>query len=132
MFDIFKLFNSLTAGLTITSIIVGIILMAIVPSIGKVLASTWEGVISFLKPVLGGLGEGLVFLVKEFVQGIKVCLSNLSTLTVIIAAIIGGGWYFRTWNDAHIKAPLEKQIVELQKKVAECKKPQTTVKKRFR
>ncbi len=123
--------SSILSGLTITSIIAGTVAMALVPSLGKIIASTWEALLYFAKPILSAVGEAVVFFFKTFFEGLKVCFSNLSTLSVILVAIIGGGWYFRTWNDNVIKVPLQKEIVRLNKKIEnnDCK---VTPKKRHR
>lgn len=41
----------------------------------------------------------VVWYLKEFWTGLGVVFHNLSVLTVILAAIIGGGYYFKTWDN---------------------------------
>lgn len=123
-----NLLSNFIGPLSFTTIIIVIIGVMLVPSFGKIFASTWEALVEFAKPLTKGLGEAIVFVIKSFFEGLKVCFSNLSTLTVIVVAIIFGGWYFQTWNDNRVKAPLEKRIEELQKK---CVAP-AVVKKKIR
>lgn len=53
--------------------------------LGTVLLST---LLSFVSWYLG-----------EFWKGLGVIFNNLSTLTVILAIIIGSGWYFKSWDN---------------------------------
>lgn len=41
----------------------------------------------------------VVWYLKEFWKGLGVVFHNLSVLTVLLAAIIGGGYYFKTWDN---------------------------------
>lgn len=46
----------------------------------------------------------IVWYIKEFFTGLGVVFHNLSVLTVILAALVTGGWYFKTWdNDKVLK-----------------------------
>ena len=61
------------------------------------------------------LSEVLVFVFKnlmsfvgwyltEFWKGLGIIFQNLSTLTVLLAVLIFGGWYFKSWdNDKVLK-----------------------------
>lgn len=41
----------------------------------------------------------LAWYFKEFYKGLGIILSNLSTLTVILALMWGSAYYFRTWDN---------------------------------
>lgn len=104
--------------------IVGLIVLSIIaPSILRMIASTWDVVMNMFKPILTALGEGVVYFCKNFMEGLGVIFKNLSTLSVIIVVIIFSGWYFRTWNDDKIKAPLLSKIESLEKDLRVCKAP---------
>lgn len=114
MFNIFDYLNPFHY----TSIVLAGIIAAMVTlqSVSKVFAS----VVDIVSPALKACVEGLVWLVKEFLQGLGIIFSNLSTLVVIVGVIIGSGWYFKTWDNQAIIDKYEKRIVELQKV---CKAP---------
>lgn len=125
MFDLFNPLNFLTylnplhwSGLALAGIIA---LMVTLKSVSNVVSNISDVITPAAKAVV----EGVVWVVKTFFAGVGVCFSNLSTLTVIIAAIIGGGWYFKTWDNQAIINKYEKRIELLQKKVDACKKPAT-------
>jgi len=111
-----NLISNLIGPLSLTTIVIILVGVILVPSFGKIVASTWEALLTFVKPILGGLGEAVVAFVKSFFEGLKVVFSNLSTISVIVVAILAGGWYFRTWNDNNVRAPLLKKIEQLEKK----------------
>ena len=71
-------------------------------------------VAEFLKPILGGLGSLIVWFIKEFAQGIKVVLTNLSTLTVVGSALFIGGWYGMHLNDKWILDKCEARNTQLE------------------
>lgn len=85
----------------------------------KSVANVVSNLVEVVTPALKAVVEAIVWVFKELFQGVGVCLANLSTLTVIIAAIIFGGWYFKTWDNQAIIDKYEKQIVDLKK--LQCK-----------
>lgn len=114
---------------SLTTIIGLIVLSIVAPSVLRMIASTWDVFMNMMKPIFTALGEFVVMFVKSFMDGLKVIFSNLSTLSVILIVIISSGWYFRTWNDARVRAPLEQEIVELKQKLNKCQSPVTTRKR---
>jgi hypothetical protein len=48
--------------------------------------------------------EFVVWYLKEFWKGLGVIFHNLSVLTVLLVVFIGGGWYFKTWDNDRILA----------------------------
>ena len=85
----------------------------------KSVANVVSNLVEVITPALKAVVEAVVWVFKELFQGIGVCLANLSTLTVIIVAIVFGGWYFKTWDNQAIINKYEKQISELKK--TQCK-----------
>lgn len=114
---------------SLTTIIGLVILSIVAPSVLRMVASTWDVVMNMFKPILTALGEGVVSFSKYFMEGLGVIFSNLSTLSVIAVVVASSGWYFRTWNDDHIRAPLVAQIEQLQKELKVCKGPAVTRKR---
>ena len=118
-----ELLTSIIGPIGFTTLIIGVIIIMVAPSIGTIISSTWSAILEFAKPLLVAVSEGIVFFIKEFVKGCGVCLSNLSTLSVLLVAIVASGWYFQTWNDKIVLAPFKQEISILQKKVQTCTVP---------
>lgn len=77
-------------------------------SILTILAAVCQGLI----PLMQGLSSALVWFVKEFAQGVRVILSNLSTLTVIGVVVATTGLYLH-----HYDAIACRQEIAIQKQV---------------
>lgn len=121
MFDLFNPLNFLTylnplhwSGLALAGIIA---LMVTLKSVSNVVSNISD----VITPALKATVEGVVWVVKKFFEGVGICFANLSTLTVIVAAIVYGGWQFKTWDNQAIINKYEAQISQLKKEANKCK-----------
>lgn len=121
MSNLFDFFNPLSwlnpfhlSGLVLTGIIAAMITL-------KSVANVVSNLVEVITPALKAVVEAVVWVFKELFQGIGVCLANLSTLTVIVAAIVYGGWQFKTWDNQAIINKYEAQISQLKKEANKCK-----------
>lgn len=109
--------------------------------LGSTFASGFlKGLVELGTLALKTLLEMISWYFKEFWKGLGVIFNNLSTLTVILAVIIGSGYYFRTWDNDKVLAeciktcpapikqekyyhPIKKKIYESVGKKIEIVKP---------
>lgn len=70
-------------------------------------------ILDIVSPIIKAAIELVIFIIKKFFEGLGVCLGNLSTLTVIVTAIIFGGWYFQTWDNAKVLKKCNAEITRL-------------------
>lgn len=73
-------------------------LLGIIPSLSGILS----GLLSLGTMILSKLIDFVGWYLKEFWKGLGVIFHNLSVLTVILVVFIGGGWYFKTWDNDRV------------------------------
>ena len=68
------------------------------------LSGILSSVLNIATLVFKTLLDLVVWYCKQFWQGLGVIFHNLSTLAVLLAVLLAGGWYFKTWdNDKVLK-----------------------------
>jgi hypothetical protein len=118
-------------------------------TLGSYFASGFlKGLIELSSVVLKTALEFISWYLSQFWKGLGVIFQNLSTLTVILAIIIGSGYYFKTWdNDKVLQQcintcpnpikqekyyhPLKKKVYQAVGKKIEVTKPKPAPTKTF-
>lgn len=73
-------------------------LLGIIPSLSGILSA----VISLGTMIASKLIDFIGWYLKEFWKGLGVIFHNLSVLTVLLVVFIGGGYYFKTWDNDRV------------------------------
>ena len=72
-----------------------------------------KNLLDLVTKIVGYIIDFVVWYCKQFISGIGAIFNNLSVLSVLIAVFIGGGWYFKSWDNDRV----------LQKCMQTCKTP---------